>query len=122
MSLFNLGKFKLHSGQETDYIIDCDELSDSDLECVGHLLLNRVWPYSQVEGVPRGGLRLARVMEKFSCKNGLGFPLLIVDDVFTTGASMEQQRAGRPAKGAVIFARAHTLPSWVTALFSVNVP
>jgi len=45
--------------------------------------------------------------------------LLIVDDVCTTGASMEAHRRGRDALGAVLFARG-PVPSWVYSLFSMN--
>ncbi|KKL20362.1 hypothetical protein LCGC14_2456230, partial [marine sediment metagenome] len=46
--------------------------------------------------------------------------LLIVDDVLTTGASMEKQRAGRTNTiGAVIFARGDC-PAWVKPLFAME--
>jgi adenine/guanine phosphoribosyltransferase-like PRPP-binding protein len=45
--------------------------------------------------------------------------LLIVDDVWTTGGSMEEHRAGRDAIGAVLFARG-PVADWVTPLFTLN--
>ncbi len=58
--------------------------------------------------MPIGGLRLAQAMQPYVSSSG---PLLIVDDVLTTGQSMEKHRAGREAIGAVIFMR-----SWEGAL------
>lgn len=46
-------------------------------------------------------------------------PVLICDDVLTTGVSMEEQRAGREVIGLVIFARAET-PKWIRVLFTFN--
>ncbi len=50
-------------------------------------------------------------------------PLLIVDDVLTTGKTMERQRIrmgqrAKTAKGLVIFARALP-PPWVQAIFTL---
>lgn len=45
-----------------------------------------------------------------------GEGLLIVDDVLTTGRSMEKQRSKREAKGIVLFARG-PCPLWVEAVW-----
>lgn len=66
-----------------------------------------------VEGVPRGGLRLAEACRELATSG----PLLIADDVCTTGASMEEHRRGRSAVGLVIFTRGPT-PDWVMPLFT----
>lgn len=112
MALFKLGDFTLHGGERSYFKIDCDALSDSDLVCVAWLLSQRLPPFGEVEGVPSGGLRLAEQM----CLYSRVGPLLIVDDVLTTGKSITQHRGGRDAIGAVIFQRDHAL-SWVTPLF-----
>lgn len=65
--------------------------------------------------MPRGGLRLAEALKLYVTEGAL----LIVDDVLTTGASMEEFRNGREALGAVIFARGHC-PSWVVPLFQMD--
>lgn len=113
MSLFQLGKFVLHSGHTTTWLIDCEALADSDMETLATMIADMVGRFGSVEGVPRGGLRLAKALERHTTTG----PVLIVDDVLTTGASMEQQRAGRDVIGAVIFARG-PCPSWVGALFT----
>ena len=87
-------------------------LTDEDLATLAELVEATVGNFGSVEGVPTGGTKLAEALECYT-KEG---SLLIVDDVLTTGASMETQRAGREAIGAVIFARAEP-PPWITALF-----
>jgi hypothetical protein len=116
--LFQAGDVTLHSGERSDFKINCDALMASDFAALANMLVRRIAPFSRVEGVPRGGLRWAEVLNIGGyCTPGE--PLLIVDDVLTTGASMEQQRAGRDAIGAVIFARG-PCPSWVMPLFTLQ--
>lgn len=113
-SLFKSGTFHLHSGELSEWKIDCDALTDDDLDTLAQMIGRRVGKFSVAEGVPNGGLRLAAALNRRFAKNDA--PVLIVDDVLTTGASMEAQRAGREANGAVIFARG-PVPSWITPLF-----
>jgi len=68
--------------------------------------------FGAVEGVPSGGLRFAEALRQYQSAG----PLLIADDVLTTGASMELHRAGRDALGVVIFARG-PCPAWVAPKF-----
>jgi orotate phosphoribosyltransferase len=112
MPLFVYGEFTAHSGERLPWKIDCDALTEDDLWALAQIIADRVGRFGRVEGVPTGGLRLAAFLRRHKASDG---PLLIVDDVLTTGASMEQQRAGREAVGAVIFARG-TCPSWVSPL------
>ena len=112
-ALFQSGAFALHSGELSNWRIDCDALTDADIETLALVVAEGVGDFGTVEGVPKGGLRLAKALEVYA----QGGSLLIVDDVLTTGASMEEQRAGREAVGAVIFARGEC-PAWVTPLFS----
>ena len=115
MTLFNSGRFTLHSGAGTDWLIDCDALTDDDLAALAVVGARLVAPYGAVDGVAYGGLRFARMLRLYATEG----PLLIADDVLTTGASMERQRSGREAKGVAIFARG-TPPPWVKAIFSVH--
>lgn len=102
MSLFQLGDFTLSSGEHSSFKIDCDALSKEDIECIAWLLSQRLPRFGSVEGVPTGGDRLAAAMQKYVTKG----PVLIVDDVWTTGASILKQRGARAdAIGGVIFAR-----------------
>jgi orotate phosphoribosyltransferase len=120
MNLFQSGFYTLHSGRISTFKIDCDALTDDDINTIALLLAQRLPAFKTVEGVPSGGLRLAEAMSKYATqKTFFGVPkLLIVDDVFTTGSSMEKHRGGREATGAVIFARGET-PNWITPLFSM---
>jgi len=114
--LFQRGDFTLHSGEKSGIKIDCDALTDADLDTIAWMLRDRLPLFGRVEGVPTGGLKLAALMERYARPAQSG--LLIVDDVLTSGGSMEEQRAGRDAFGAVIFARRKP-PSWVMPLFMV---
>lgn len=113
--LFSAGDFTLHSGLPSAWKIDCDALTDSDISTIARMLCDLLPPFGSVEGVPRGGLRLASALADHRSKG----PLLIVDDVLTTGGSMERHRNGRDAIGAVIFARGKCAP-WIIPLFSIT--
>lgn len=126
VDLFQTGDYTLSSGIDSWFKIDCDALSDGSIETLARMVCRLVGPFSSVEGVPTGGLRLARTLQQYACESG---PHLIVDDVFTTGGSMERAyRAWRERKeaaggvgfplgcvGAVIFARGKC-PFWVAAV------
>lgn len=128
MGLFNLGEFKLHSGEVSNFKIDCDALTDDDLYTVAYLISRELQPYNFVVGVPQGGLRLAEMFKEFETKEELPPSLLIVDDVLTTGASMNfeyQKHKDRfkMIQGAVIFDRRETYElygnsvGWIRPLF-----
>lgn len=115
--LFQFGAFKLHSGAWSPWKIDCDAITDDELLACAELIALNV-RFSEVEGVPTGGTRLAMMLRRWRLPPSQGAPLLIVDDVLTTGASMEELRAGRDAIGVVLFARGKC-PRWVTPLFKM---
>jgi len=84
--------------------------------------------FSLAVGVPRGGTRLANAINELAYpegQNSRAGPVLIVEDVLTTGRSMENVREicgplthELGAIGLVIFARGKC-PDWVTALFQM---
>ena len=118
MTLFQCKKFTSHSGLELDFKIDCDYLTDSDIECIAKLIAKRT-KFGGVYGIPRGGERLADALEPYSDRRSK--TLLIVDDVLTTGRSIEEARAWFDngywdITGWVIFARKKP-PKWVNAVF-----
>lgn len=124
-NLFQRGFFQLHSGKLSSWKIDCDALTDDDVKTLAELIFTLQEPFGSVEGVPAGGLRLAAALvpyaERYSTIH------LIVDDVLTSGGSMERARsaylASCPAdfsvRGAVLFARG-ACPGWVNALFAMH--
>lgn len=123
--LFQLGDFQLHSGGKSSWKIDCDALTDSEIEAlaeIGYAVLTPLRPFREVVGVPRGGLRLAAVMAKY--KSSQVGSILVVDDVLTTGKSMREERdkinaRGRGVFGLVIFARTAAEP-WVHRIFQMS--
>ncbi len=122
MNLFRLGDFTLSSGEASPFKIDCDALSDEDWAAVAAMLAEQLPPFYSVDGVPRGGLKLAEAMRKYVRRGGGKH--LIVDDVLTTGGSIARWRQRYPGCqviGAVLFARGPA-PSWVTPLFRMAEP
>ncbi len=116
--VFVLDDFTMHSGATGHWKIECDALTDGDIECLAEMLAVQLPDFAAVIGVAEGGNRIAAAMDKYRADVG---PYLIVDDVLTTGASMEDTRrfCSMPTIGAVLFARG-PCPSWVTPLFSLN--
>ncbi len=116
MELFQLGDFTLSSGAKAKWKIECDALDQTDWDALAEMIASIVGPFSSVEGVPRGGLLLAECLGSRMVGTGRH---LIVDDVLTTGSSMERLRKFHPdAIGAVVFARG-PCPSWIKALFQM---
>lgn len=120
VSLFHLGNFTLHSGDSSNWKLDCDALTDDDLETIAYLIAERVHPFGHVVGIPSGGLRLAVALEPYrdvECQT-----TLLVDDVITTGASFARaivETEGSFFIGAAIFNRG-TCPNWVMSLFTMT--
>ena len=112
MALFQLGDFKLHSGATSRWKIDCDALTPDDWAALAVMAVEMLPPFGSVEGVPRGGLKFAKALKPY-CTTG---PLLIVDDVTTTGASLNEHLGKRQARGCVVFCRG-VCPPWVIPLF-----
>ena len=123
MNIFQLGKFQLNSGKISDFKIECDALTDEELDCIAFLLSKRLPSFGSVEGIPTGGLRLAAAMQKYVTTG----PILVVDDVWTTGGSFtrywhkleDEKRASfwSPVLCAVIFSRNPHYPPELTPLF-----
>ena len=126
MSLLQRGTFQLASGTVSEFKIDCDYLTDEDWECAAFMLARMTWPFSRVWGVPTGGNKLAECMSKYVMPTARPVTLL-VDDVWTTGGSMNKfmreqglnRIRGDAVKGAVLFARG-PVPEYVTALFTIH--
>lgn len=117
MNLFEIEPFTLPSGLVTHFKIECDAIKEGSWAALARLASIFLPSFSQVEGVPRGGLAFARALEPYASPEG---GLLIVDDVWVTGQSMERWRCGRDdVVGLVAYARAPVLP-WVIPMFQMN--
>jgi len=123
MSLFQQGRFVLHSKKDSIFKIDCDALSDSDLDALAAIIVPVLPTFSKTVPIPTGGNRFAAALDKYATP--AGHPCtIIVDDVYTSGASIQDAAASLdvsnggcwPPHAVVIFARG-TVPSWVTAIF-----
>lgn len=122
MNLFRNGEFILNSGRKAFYKVDCDALTGDDIECLARLIKDNLPLFAWVEGVPTGGLRLAEALKPLAEPDCTEVGL-IVDDVLTTGNSMEKQRAGRNAMGVVIFNRMHNdqvTPGWIKSVWRMG--
>ncbi len=120
--LFQFGWFASHAGFQLPWKFDADALSGDDIEALARLIRWK-FAFSGIYGVPRGGERLADTLRPHVEP---GYPMLIVDDVLTTGRSMIKARERHlslfpevPVIGVVILARGQC-PDWVWPILSVN--
>ena len=118
--LFQDGQFKSHSGLDLFWKIECDALADEEWKCIAKMIMEyQVVPFSRAEGIPRGGKKLASYLDEYSTQNSDMHPVMIVDDVLTTGGSMiEYSKQFTDPIGWVVFAR-NIPPKWVTTLFQM---
>lgn len=116
--LFQLGDFKLASGAESKWKIDCDSFYFDDWEALAYIASINIPSFGKVEGVPRGGIPFAKSLEKYI--DPTSDILLIAEDVVTTGGSMERFRNGRDAIGVAVFSRYSVCPNWIFPLFKKN--
>ncbi len=82
-------------------------LTSDDWEWAAAYVAERLM-FGEVEGVPAGGYEFANHLAEYKTP---GCGLLIVDDVMTTGNSMNKHRGDREAKGFVLFARTYAAVS-----------
>lgn len=120
--LFKSGFIKLHSGSSSDFKIECDSLTDGDLDTLAYLISER-FEFNGVYGIPTGGIKIAKALEKYINKKAMNY--LIVDDVTTTGTSMEEAadklKYREPIIGVVLFARNKCpIPRWIYPMFDMH--
>jgi hypothetical protein len=85
MSLFKLEDFTSHSGKLLHWKIECEFLTEEDWDCLAFMIQEKQ-QFQEVVGIPRGGIPLEKALDKYKTFN-MAAPLLIVDDVLTTGNS-----------------------------------
>ena len=119
-NLFIHNNVTLNSGLSSDFKIECDALNFQDTETLAYLI-SKKFIFKEVHGVPTGGINLANALKKYINK-GSAYTL-IVDDVLTTGKSMEVTRellklSADSTYGVVVFSRGKC-PSWVYPIFQM---
>ena len=120
MNLFQNGDFILSSKTKSTWKIDCDALSEDDWLTLSIMAHNIIGNFSLAIGVPVGGCHLAKKLNSFVAYEG---PILICEDVLTTGESMESIKyqlcksvPESKVKGITVFARGNP-PEWVRPIF-----
>ena len=126
MNLFQLGNFVLHSGQQSSFKIECDALTEQGWETMAAVIANNWELFCNVIGIPYGGVKLASCLAKYAVDSDVSPKVLLVDDVLTTGNSMEEYKwhieneiGDGPVIGAVVFARGKC-PDWIFPVFQMR--
>ncbi len=118
-NLFVLKDFISHSGLKLNFKIECDMLTNTDIKTIA-VIITEKYDFCDVVGIPTGGSRLYNELKKYVSKESN--TLLIVDDVLTTGESMQRERekynTPLQIQGVVIFARAKC-PEWIDPIFQL---
>ena len=124
--LFQSVDFKSHSGLDLSWKIEMDALSDPEWFTIKKMIMEYSPPFREAIGIPEGGIKLGGLLNEHATGNEED-PVCIVDDVLTTGESMEYfltqyKRNRRPfmAIGWVVFARS-PCPQWVKPLFQMPI-
>jgi len=132
--IFQTGEFKLASGHQSDFKIECDYLTYSDIYTLVRQVRKKV-RYKEAVGVLTGGLRLAQSFNLLNKQETQPdhlpiYDWLFVDDVYTTGGSIERiasdvmgynvgEAYNRYFMGVVLFARAKPRHHWVKPIFQM---
>ena len=125
--LFQKMNFVGHSGKKLTWKIECDAIQSSEWVTIAHIINElEKRPFGEVVGIPRGGVTLGNILQGYATGKDED-PLLIVDDVMTTGGSFkyfaEQYFRNRPYRkffGWCVFNRgSDDAPAWVTSLFTM---
>lgn len=113
MNLFQTGTFTLASGTKSTWKIECDALNDDDWAGLAAILVLQLpRPFAYVAGVPGGGIPFANALKQYRSSDPHD-DLLLVDDVWTTGGSMNK------FEQSVLDGRAYPLVSRDTILKAV---
>ena len=118
--LFIEEDFTGHSGGQLHWKIEMDALDGAEWKCIARMIMeHETRPFQAAIGIPRGGLTLSTYLNEYSTQNPED-PYLIVDDVLTTGGSMdefkEEHFKDKKVVGWVVFARRKPA-DWINALF-----
>ena len=116
MPLFQWGDFTLSSGQKSWWRIDCDAFTDSEIQLFAKLIAEKVGDFTKVVcpkshpgSLPPKLVEALKPYAKEASQLKRSY-LLVVDDVYTTGASIREvieknQPYYDEVLGAVLFTR-----------------
>lgn len=120
--LFQKINFISHAGLPLTWKIECDAISPDEWVALAHIIREfepRNW--RAAVGIPRGGVALGKALDKYGTQN-IDDPVLVVDDVYTTGKSFRDYVAENYPNEEVlqwcVFARKPT-ENAVNALFTM---
>ena len=121
-NLFVEETFVGHSGGTLHWKIEMDTLTDVEWKCIAKMIMEyETRPFQAAIGIPRGGLTLSMYLNDYSTQDPKD-PYLIVDDVLTTGGSMEEFKEehfkNKKVVGWVVFSRKNPA-SWIKTLFQM---
>jgi hypoxanthine phosphoribosyltransferase len=111
----------MHSGGISNFKIECDAITEEDYKTLAKIISNK-YKFKEVYGVPRGGVLFENALKEFKSNDNNN--LLIVDDVLTTGNSMQEAKIKFQDKqydsvfGVVVFSKGD-LPDWIKAIFTL---
>jgi hypothetical protein len=87
--IFHKEDVVLSSGQKSSWIIRCENLPKKDWDGIAHIAMETLnLKFRYAVGIPRGGIKFAKAMEAYATHLPED-PVLVVDDVFTTGQSIK---------------------------------
>ena len=123
MALFVDEDFISHAGLQLGWKIEMDALYENDWRCLAKMILEyETRSFRKAVGIPRGGKRLGDILNESATGNP-DDPVLIVDDVYTTGTSFREFIAENYADDNIIcwvvFARNKIDKRHIKALFQM---
>lgn len=130
MGIFQRGLFIFSSGRRSDWKVEIDKADDEDIKTLALRGIEKLDGFSKVIPVPKGksgspidnAKRIAEVLQPFAEPDNEHLPVLVVDDVYTTGDSInaEMKLHGYNVMGLVLFAHAKP-PPWINAVWILGV-
>jgi hypothetical protein len=129
MDFLKHGEFLSHSGITLRYKVECDALSDATWECFASEIARAtksLGGITEVHGIPSGGMKLANALGRYATEGGR--IVAIVDDVLTTGRSMEEKKKKLIEDGVepgdiygfVLVRRSQDWTNWIYPFFYVS--
>ena len=102
-NLFQIGDFISHAGLPLKWKIECDAIKPEEWDALATMIMDfEKRPFSDVEGIPRGGVPLAKALKKYATGD-ISDRLLVVDDVYTTGTSFKEYCEVKYGSGTLIY-------------------